>query len=101
AQLIQLLVVIPFVALGAGIGYLLGVPDGAVLALVIMVLLALGSIASGMLTEPFVAGVLALLYVDRRMRAEGLDLVIGRLRMAQRPAVRLPGAPVPLPGGGW
>jgi len=59
----------------------------------------LGGIAAGTITAPFLAGVLALLYIDRRMRAEGLDLV---LRREQRTAGRRPAAKPsqPVPGGG-
>jgi hypothetical protein len=58
----------------------------------------LGAIAAGTVTAPFLAGVLALLYIDRRMRGEGLDLVLRRqLRTAgPRSAVAVRTAP----GGG-
>jgi hypothetical protein len=47
-----------------------------------------------MITAPFLAGVLALLYIDRRMRAEGLDFVLRRQeRTARRP--RVDGAAAP------
>jgi hypothetical protein len=40
------------------------------------VLLTLATALASILTMPFTAGVLTLLYVDRRMRAEGLDLAL-------------------------
>jgi hypothetical protein len=38
----------------------------------------IGSILAGTLTYPFVAAVTVLLYVDLRMRREGLDLTLAR-----------------------
>lgn len=48
-------------------------------------LTAVGGILGTTITAPFVASVLTLLYVDRRMRAEGLDLALAQAA----------GAPVP------
>jgi hypothetical protein len=54
---------------------------------VVLTIGVLGSIAAGMITAPFLAGVLALLYLDRRMRAEGLDLVLRwHARASTRPS---------------
>jgi hypothetical protein len=36
--------------------------------------LAIGGVIATAVTAPFVAGVLGLLYIDRRMRAEALDI---------------------------
>jgi len=41
-----------------------------------LTLLAIGSVLASTLTAPFQAGVLSLLYIDRRMRAEGLDVAL-------------------------
>ncbi len=46
------------------------------LSVIAVVLLALGSIASSILTLPFEAGGVSLLYIDQRMRREGLDLTL-------------------------
>jgi hypothetical protein len=78
--LMQNLVVIPFVVLGALLATALGARDGDSLPLLALGLIVLGSIAGGTIVEPFLAGVVALLYVDRRMRAEGLDIAL-QLRM--------------------
>ncbi len=43
----------------------------------------LGAIVGGTLTAPFTAGVTALLYIDRRMRIEGLDLELARSAATQ------------------
>jgi hypothetical protein len=40
------------------------------------VLLAIGSLVAQTITAPLLAGIIALLYVDRRMRAEALDVVL-------------------------
>lgn len=42
------------------------------------VVLTITSAVSSILVEPFLAAVLALLYIDRRMRAEGLDVTLAR-----------------------
>ncbi|HWL38018.1 MAG TPA: hypothetical protein VNQ77_17665 [Frankiaceae bacterium] len=47
-------------------------------------LITLGAIISGTITAPFSSGVLSLLYIDRRMRAEGLDVTLAQA--AQQPA---------------
>lgn len=48
----------------------------------------LGSILSGIVTQPFLAAVLALLYTDARIRKEGFDLALAR---AAAEAARVPG----------
>ena len=47
----------------------------------------IGAVAAGTVTRPITAGVIVLLYVDMRMRKEGLDLA---LRTASGPASRGP-----------
>ena len=99
--LMQLLIALPFGVAGAVVAFLAGENDtGSTLAVVVLTVTVLGAIAAGTITAPFLAGVLALLYIDRRMRAEGLDLVLRRQdRMAggtQRTAVPVPR---PVPGG--
>jgi hypothetical protein len=65
---------IPFVVGGVVLGE---VSSGSTAAAVAAGLLAaLSRIASGMVTYPFQAGVIGLLYTDRRMRAEAFDLVL-------------------------
>jgi hypothetical protein len=54
-----------------------------------------GSVLGGIIAKPFGAGVLALLYVDRRMRAEGLDVAL-ELQLRQRR--RMPSASQGQPG---
>lgn len=78
--LIQFLIAVPFSAAGALLLIATGRQGnpGPGATTVVLALGVLGAIAAGMITAPFLAGVLALLYIDRRMRAEGLDLVLRR-----------------------
>jgi hypothetical protein len=50
-------------------------PDGEPTTL-FWVLVTIGSVVAGVITLPFTAGVVSLLYLDRRMRREGLDLIL-------------------------
>ena len=43
---------------------------------------ALGGFVGGTVARPFQSGVSALLYIDRRMRAEGLDLTLAQAASA-------------------
>jgi hypothetical protein len=81
----QSLLLIPFAALAALLATVLGSGGDDPLPLAALACLVLGSILGSMIAQPFLAGVLALLYVDRRIRAEGLDIVIQRrARTARR-----------------
>lgn len=70
SQVVQL----PFALLGAGSPGAMFDPDADVLATRSLVLSAIGAGVASTLVAPFTAGVRALLYVDRRIRAEGLDV---------------------------
>jgi hypothetical protein len=97
--LVQNLFVIPFVFLGVLVASALGSEDSDALPLVAIVFVILGTILGGMIAEPFLAGVVALLYVDRRMRAEGLDIVLQQqVRAARRTAVVAASSPGPALG---
>jgi len=80
----QSLLLVPFATLGALLAYALGARGDDQLPLVALACVVLGSILGGIIAQPFLAGVLALLYVDRRMRAEGLDIVIQQQARASR-----------------
>lgn len=56
----------------------------------VLTLGAIAGIIGGTLTQPFVAGVVTLLYVDRRMRAEGLDITL-RQTTLRDPVASRPG----------
>lgn len=70
SQIVQL----PFAVIGAGSPGGLVDPDADALGTRALVLSAIGGGIAATLVAPFTAGVRALLYVDRRMRAEGLDV---------------------------
>jgi hypothetical protein len=76
--LIQALIALPFGLIGALIVVGSDLEPGTPAAVAILALDVLGGILAGMITAPFLAGVLALLYIDRRMRAEGLDFMLRR-----------------------
>jgi hypothetical protein len=61
--------------------------SSTVAVLIALVLLSVGSAIGQIITAPFSAGVVVLLYTDRRIRAEALDLVL------QTGAASGPGAP--------
>jgi hypothetical protein len=66
---------------------LLASASSTLVALVALVVLSVGSAISQIITAPFSAGVVVLLYTDRRIRAEAFDLVL------QTGAAFGPGAP--------
>jgi hypothetical protein len=63
------------------------------------VILVIGAIAAGTVTRPITAGVTVLLYVDMRMRKEGLDLALRSAAASGRPGSGLPGSSLPGSGG--
>jgi hypothetical protein len=83
AVFVSLVIQVPFELLGAGsIGDLAG--SAQALSARAVIASALGSIVAATLVDPFTAGVRALLYVDRRMRAEGLDVALTAAANEQR-----------------
>lgn len=75
--LIGLIIGLPFSLAGAALDGGLAAQD-AVPSLARLSLDGVGSIIAGIITYPFSAGVGALLYVDQRMRREGLDIELAR-----------------------
>jgi hypothetical protein len=59
-----------------------------------LILNGVAGVVAGVITFPFAAGVTVLLYVDRRIRREGLDL-----ELARAAGVTLPGRPTGPPPG--
>ncbi len=71
------------------------------------VIIVIGAIAAGTVTRPITAGVTVLLYVDMRMRKEGLDLALRTASGTGQPGSGAPGTgqpgtgqPGPGPAGG-
>jgi hypothetical protein len=66
---------VPFLVAGGGLSTIFsGRADK--LSLVTLLVNAIGAFVAGTLSRPFHGGVTALLYIDRRMRAEGLDMAL-------------------------
>jgi hypothetical protein len=90
--------------LSGGGGAFLGGAGGSVVGVIIS---AIGGIVAGAVTRPISAGVAVLLYVDLRMRREGLDLVLQTATASGQDtagdefaSVWRPGAQAPAAGSG-
>ncbi len=59
---------------------------------IFLTLTAIGGIVAGSVVQPYLSGVLGLLYVDRRMRGEGLDIALQESARAERRPPVLGGA---------
>ncbi|MGH3318877.1 MAG: hypothetical protein ACRDN9_01635 [Streptosporangiaceae bacterium] len=93
AFVISLVIEVPFGIAQAGVGALGGTVGGTtILGLVIA---ALGGVVASTIVQPFSAGVRALLYIDQRMRREGLDITL------QRAAGVAPQGASPAPPPAW
>jgi hypothetical protein len=76
AMLIQTVITLPFIVVF--VRALWNVDPGQNIDVLPLALMTLGSIIGATITAPFTSGVLALLYIDRRMRVEGLDVTLAR-----------------------
>ena len=83
AQVVGLVLSLPFALLG-GAGSAFGV-DAETATTGSLAVQTIGGIIAGTITSPFRAGVAALLYVDRRMRSEGLDVALAQAAAAGPP----------------
>jgi hypothetical protein len=78
---------VPFSIIGVAIAAIAG-QDSESGQMIVTFVSHLSALLSGAITTPFVAAVTGLLYIDRRMRLEALDVVL--LREAQtNPAPRI------------
>jgi hypothetical protein len=88
AALLNTIVSVPFLAMAAAVagtgGLLTSSNSGSSATYVLIV--SVGAVLSATLTEPIRAGIDALLYVDLRMRREGLDIVLQQAARAAQPA---------------
>ncbi|PZS33890.1 MAG: hypothetical protein DLM59_05755 [Pseudonocardiales bacterium] len=89
----------PFVVVGTIVLLLGGVstqPAGW-RQIVFLVISAVGGIVAGSVVQPYLSGVIGLLYVDRRMRGEGLDIALQETARTSRMPQAVPDGPP----GGW
>jgi hypothetical protein len=82
AQVIGGIIALPFELAGSGTS--LFDPNAGAPSFVGLLLSAIGGVVGGTVTQPFTAGVVALLYVDRRIRREALDVALLAASSAQR-----------------
>lgn len=82
ASVVSGIISVPFGIAGGG---LTGFGSSSALGFGALLLSAVGNLIAGTLVRPFSAGVAAILYIDRRMRAEALDVTLVRAA-AQPPA---------------
>jgi hypothetical protein len=76
ASLVNGIITVPFGLAGGGFDSFLGQSEFEELSTTDLLIQTVGAIVAGTITGPFTAGVAALLYIDRRMRAEGLDVTL-------------------------
>ena len=76
ALFVSLVIQVPFELIGYGSLSDVTGGGGDILSTRTLIASSLGSIVTATLVDPFQAGVRALLYVDRRMRAEGMDVAL-------------------------
>jgi hypothetical protein len=73
AAIISMIIALPFDLLGGGAAL-----GNSAMSTGGIWLSALGGVVAGAITYPFSAGVTALLYIDQRMRKEGMDIELAR-----------------------
>lgn len=97
AQILAGILSVPFMVLSLGVAWAMGGSDGFnPYEIVPLIVTAIGTIIASAVTWPFVAVSSALIYVDRRIRREGLDLELARAAgYAPQGQSVTPGAPLP------
>jgi hypothetical protein len=73
AGIVAAIITVPFSLINGDFGG--EVPD---ITLAYLAIGTIGAIIAGTITEPFAAGVTVLIYTDRRMRVEGMDIELAR-----------------------
>lgn len=76
ASVIAGIIVVPFDLIGGGLNNLFSTSSDPNFSFTSLLLSGIGGLLGATLVRPFSAGVVALLYIDRRMRAEALDLTL-------------------------
>ncbi len=99
AQFLAGFLSVPFVLLGSIALLSGGVDDepSSLRLLTFLVVIAIGAIVAGAITEPFLSGVTGLMYIDRRMRGEGFDISLQETARTARRQQSAPGGATP----GW
>lgn len=80
AAVVSGIITVPFALAGGGLGTFGS--DSTDLTFSALVISGVGRLIAAALVRPFNAGILALLYIDRRMRAEALDVALARTAAA-------------------
>ena len=88
AAVISYIIAVPFQLIGGGNPLDPSADPDRAFSFFALSMSAIAGIIAGTITSPFVAGVSVLLYVDQRMRREGLDL-----ELARAAGVNVPGQP--------
>jgi hypothetical protein len=83
AQIVAGVITLPF-SLAAGFSTIVDGGRGTPLDFVSLLLIGAGGFIAGTIVLPFTAGVVALVYIDRRMRAEALDLTLQQAASGER-----------------
>lgn len=96
ASFIGSFIAMPFLLVGVfADSSVLSSTDGNAVPILFIVLTAVGSAVSATFTAPLRAGIDALLYVDLRMRKEGLDIVLQQAAAKTGPYARPTAPPLP------
>lgn len=82
AQIVSGIIVVPFALAGGHASLFSG--DSTPVDFSSLVITGIGSFIAGTIVRPFSAGVVALLYIDRRIRAEALDLTLQQAATSDR-----------------
>lgn len=79
-MILSAIITIPTTLLGLGMS--LGSGDETGFSIAGLAIITVGGIIASTITAPFSSGLLALLYIDRRMRVEGLDVTLAQAAAA-------------------
>ena len=78
AGILSSVITVPFTAVGAALSFTSLSGDSATVPLAEAISISLATLVSTTLVMPFTSGVVALLYIDRRIRREALDIELAR-----------------------
>lgn len=89
AAVVGSIVAVPFAVIGAVAA--LGGGDAEMTSIGFVIALTLGTLVSSLITLPFTTGVSSLLYIDTRMRREGLDIALAAAASTPAPSESIGG----------